>query len=138
MKEMTRIENIADRATGYGIPGKVVDGLDMVEIMNTVNEAVERARSGNGPSIIEMKTYRWKGHSKSDAKKYRTREEENEWRAKDGIKRFKEYLMAEGIFTEEEAKKLQNEALQEIEDAVRFAENSPEPSIDSLLEDIYA
>ncbi|MDR4949524.1 thiamine pyrophosphate-dependent dehydrogenase E1 component subunit alpha [Neobacillus cucumis] len=138
VKEMTRIENIADRATGYGIPGKVVDGLDMVEIMNTVNEAVERARSGNGPSIIEMKTYRWKGHSKSDAKKYRTREEENEWRAKDGIKRFKEYLMAEGIFTEEEAKKLQNEALQEIEDAVRFAENSPEPSIDSLLEDIYA
>jgi len=138
VKEMTNIENIADRAGAYGIPGKVVDGLDMVEIMNTVNEAVERARGGFGPTLIEMKTYRWKGHSKSDAKKYRTREEENEWRAKDGIKRFKEFLISEGILTEAGAKQLHDEALQEIEDAVKFAENSPEPSIDSLLEDVYA
>ncbi|WP_040203162.1 thiamine pyrophosphate-dependent dehydrogenase E1 component subunit alpha [Neobacillus jeddahensis] len=138
VKEMTNIENIADRADAYGIPGKVVDGLDMVEIMNTVDEAVQRARNGFGPSLIEMKTYRWKGHSKSDAKKYRTREEENEWRAKDGIKRFKEFLKSEGVLNEEEAKQLQDAALAEIEEAVRFAENSPEPSIDSLLEDLYA
>ncbi|MBO0958659.1 thiamine pyrophosphate-dependent dehydrogenase E1 component subunit alpha [Neobacillus sp. MM2021_6] len=138
VKEMTRVENIADRAAAYGIPGKVVDGLDMVEIMNTVNGAVERARQGFGPTLIEMKTYRWKGHSKSDAKKYRTREEEKEWREKDGIKRFKEFLIGEGILTEESAKQFHDEALQEIEDAVKFAENSPEPSIDSLLEDVYA
>jgi pyruvate dehydrogenase E1 component alpha subunit len=138
VKEMTRVDNIADRAGAYGIPGNVVDGNDMIEIMNTVNEAVERARAGFGPSLIEMKTYRWKGHSKSDAKKYRTREEENEWRAKDGIKRFKEVLIDAGVLTEEGAKQLQDAALQEIEEAVKFAENSPEPSLDSLLEDIYA
>jgi acetoin:2,6-dichlorophenolindophenol oxidoreductase subunit alpha len=138
VKEMTRVDNIADRAGAYGIPGNIVDGNDMIEIMNTVNEAVERARAGFGPSLIEMKTYRWKGHSKSDAKKYRTREEENEWRAKDGIKRFKEVLIDAGVLTEEGAKQLQDAALQEIEEAVKFAENSPEPSLDSLLEDIYA
>ncbi|MEK3857245.1 thiamine pyrophosphate-dependent dehydrogenase E1 component subunit alpha [Cytobacillus sp. FSL H8-0458] len=138
VKDMTRIENIADRAGAYGIPGKVVDGNDMIEIMNTVNEAVEKARDGAGPTLIEMKTYRWKGHSKSDAKKYRTREEEQEWRAKDGIKRFKETLINAEIFTEEEAKQLQDEAYQAIEEAVKFAENSPEPSMDSLLEDVYA
>ncbi len=138
VKDMMRIENIADRAGSYGIPGKVVDGCDMFDIMNTVDEAVQRARSGQGPSLIEMKTYRWKGHSKSDAKKYRTREEENEWRAKDGIKRFKETLMEAGILTEEEAKALQEQAKQAIEAAVKFAEASPEPSIDTLEEDVYA
>ncbi|TLS38722.1 pyruvate dehydrogenase (acetyl-transferring) E1 component subunit alpha [Pseudalkalibacillus caeni] len=138
VKEMVNIENIAERAGSYGIPGKAVDGNDMVEIINTVYDAVENARSGNGPSLIEMKTYRWKGHSKSDAKKYRTREEEKEWREKDPIQRFKEVLIEEDILTEEQAKNLQEEAKQEIDDAVKFAENSPEPSTDTLLEDVYA
>ncbi|WNS81020.1 pyruvate dehydrogenase (acetyl-transferring) E1 component subunit alpha [Domibacillus sp. DTU_2020_1001157_1_SI_ALB_TIR_016] len=138
VKDMTRVEHIADRAKAYGIPGEIVDGCDMIDIMNSVDNAVHRAREGGGPTLIEMKTYRWKGHSKSDAKKYRTREEENEWRAKDGIKRFKEALIASGVLTEEEAKALQEEANQEIEEAVRFAEASPEPSIDTLEEDVYA
>ncbi|MGE8203747.1 pyruvate dehydrogenase (acetyl-transferring) E1 component subunit alpha [Heyndrickxia sp. NPDC080065] len=138
VKEMTNIQNIADRASSYGIPGKVVDGTDIIEIMNSVYEAVEKAREGNGPALIEAKTYRWKGHSKSDAKKYRTREEEAEWREKDGIKKFKELLIQEGLLTEEKAQALQQEAKQEIEEAVTFAENSPEPSLDSLLEDVYA
>lgn len=138
VKEMTNIENIADRAGSYGIPGKVVDGTDTIEIMNTVYEAAENARQGNGPSLIEAKTYRWKGHSKSDAKKYRTREEEEEWRKKDAIKKYKELLIQEGLLTEEKASQLQEQAKQEIEDAVKFAENSPEPTIDSLLEDVYA
>lgn len=138
VKDMTRVEHIADRAAAYGIPGKIVDGCDMVEIMNEVDEAVQYARAGKGPTLIEMKTYRWKGHSKSDAKKYRTREEENEWRAKDGIKRFKETLLEAGVLTEDEAKVLQEQAKQEIEEAVQFAEASPEPSIDTLEEDVYA
>ncbi|WP_309091416.1 pyruvate dehydrogenase (acetyl-transferring) E1 component subunit alpha [Domibacillus sp.] len=138
VKDMTRVEHIADRAKAYGIPGEIVDGCDMIDIMNSVDNAVRRAREGGGPTLIEMKTYRWKGHSKSDAKKYRTREEENEWRAKDGIKRFKEALIASGVLTEEEAKSLREEANQEIEEAVRFAEASPEPSIDTLEEDVYA
>jgi pyruvate dehydrogenase E1 component alpha subunit len=138
VKEMTKVKNIADRAAAYEIPGVVVDGYDMVEVLNATYEAVEYAREGNGPTLIEAKTYRWKGHSKSDAKKYRTREEEEEWRSKDGIKRLKEVLIAEGLLTEETAKKLQEEAKQEIEDAVKFAENSPQPGIETLLEDVYA
>jgi acetoin:2,6-dichlorophenolindophenol oxidoreductase subunit alpha len=138
VKEMTNTQHIADRASSYGIPGKVIDGTDMIEIMNSVYEAVESAREGNGPSLIEAKTYRWKGHSKSDAKKYRTREEEEEWRNKDAIKKYKELLIQEELLTEDQAAKLQQEAKQEIEEAVKFAENSPEPSMDSLLEDVYA
>ena len=138
VKEMTRVPNISDRAASYAVPGHVVDGNDMFAIMDTVSIAVERAREGKGPSLIEMKTYRWKGHSKSDAKKYRTREEEIEWRKKDGIKRFKELLISEGIFTEEKAQQLQQEAKLEIEEAVKFAENSPEPALNTLLQDVYA
>jgi pyruvate dehydrogenase E1 component alpha subunit len=138
VNEMTNIEHIADRSYGYGIPGKVVDGTDMIEMMNSVYEAVEYARGGNGPSLVEAKTYRWKGHSKSDAKKYRTREEEESWRKKDAIKKYKELLIKEGLLTEERAAQLQQEAKLEIEDAVKFAENSPEPTMDSLLEDVYA
>ena len=138
VKEMMRIGDVADRAVSYGIPGKVVDGNDMLEIINTVEEAVEFARKGNGPSLVEMKTYRWKGHSKSDAKKYRTREEEKEWKEKDCIKRFKDVLIEQSVLTEEEAKELKEEAFKAIEEAVEFAEKSPEPSIDILLEDVYA
>ncbi|MER2106610.1 MAG: pyruvate dehydrogenase (acetyl-transferring) E1 component subunit alpha [Solibacillus sp.] len=138
VKEMIRVENIADRAASYNIPGYVVDGNDIIAIMNTVSTAVENARTGQGPTLIEMKTYRWKGHSKSDAKKYRTREEEAQWKEKDGIKRFKQLLISEEVLTEEEAKQLQEEAKLEIEKAVKFAEDSPEPSIDTLLEDVYA
>ncbi|MEK5036529.1 thiamine pyrophosphate-dependent dehydrogenase E1 component subunit alpha [Sporosarcina sp. FSL K6-3457] len=138
IKEMARVENIADRAPAYGIPGKVVDGCDMIEIMNVVDEAVVNARAGKGPTLVEMKTYRWKGHSKSDAKKYRTREEEKEWRDKDGIKRFKDTLIEAGVFTEEQAKELQEQASFEVDEAVKFAEASPEPSIATLEEDVYA
>ncbi|MEI4789569.1 thiamine pyrophosphate-dependent dehydrogenase E1 component subunit alpha [Bacillus sp. FJAT-53060] len=138
VKEMINIEDISTRAESYGMPGKTVDGNDMIEIMNTVDEAVSRARAGEGPSLIEMKTYRWKGHSKSDAKKYRTREEETEWRQKDGIKRFKSLLIDLNVLTEEQAASLQEEAKQEIEASVEFAKSSKEPSIGTLLEDVYA
>ncbi|WP_209123989.1 pyruvate dehydrogenase (acetyl-transferring) E1 component subunit alpha [Alkalihalobacillus sp. BA299] len=138
VKDMVNIENIADRAQGYGIPGKVVDGNDIFDVMNGVNEAVEHARKGEGPSIIEAKTYRWKGHSKSDAKKYRTREEEKEWREKDPIARLRDVMIDASIFTEEDAERLREEAKKEVEDSVEFAKNSPEPSLDTLMEDIYA
>lgn len=138
VKEMVNIENIAQRAEAYGIPGRVVEGNDVFDVMSIVQEAVDFARNGGGPTIIEAKTYRWKGHSKSDAKKYRTREEEKEWREKDPIARYKEQLIAKGFFTEEEAEALRKEAKQEIEDSVEFAKNSPEPGLETLMEDIYA
>ncbi|MFK3939943.1 thiamine pyrophosphate-dependent dehydrogenase E1 component subunit alpha [Alkalihalobacillus sp. NPDC078783] len=138
VKEMVNIEHIAQRAEAYGIPGHVVEGNDVFDVMNVVQEAVDYARNGGGPTIIEAKTYRWKGHSKSDAKKYRTREEEKEWREKDPIARYKEQLIAQGLFTEEEAEFIRNEAKKEIEDSVEFAKKSPEPGLETLMEDIYA
>ncbi|WP_425509538.1 thiamine pyrophosphate-dependent dehydrogenase E1 component subunit alpha [Virgibacillus ihumii] len=138
VNEMTNVKNIADRAQAYGIPGVVADGNDIVDMMNKSNEAIERARGGEGPTLIEAKTYRWKGHSKSDAKKYRTREEEKEWKAKDPIKRFKNVLVEAGILTEEQAEEIRKDAKQEIEEAVEFAQNSPMPTEDDLLTDVYA
>lgn len=138
IKEMVNIEHIADRAKAYGIPGKVVDGNDIVEVMNVTDEAVRRARNGEGPMLIEAKTYRWKGHSKSDAKKYRTREEEMEWRKRDPIKKFRKQLIEEGILTEERAEEIRQQAKEKIEQAVEFASNSPMPSLDTLEEDVYA
>ncbi|TSB47249.1 pyruvate dehydrogenase (acetyl-transferring) E1 component subunit alpha [Alkalicoccobacillus porphyridii] len=138
VKDMVNIEDIAERAASYGIPGKVVEGNDLLEVRTAVQEAVEYAREGNGPSMIEAKTYRWKGHSKSDAKKYRTREEEKAWREKDPIARFREYLQSQDLITEDEAEQIRQEAQQEIEGSVEFAKNSPEPTLETLMEDIYA
>ena len=137
-KEMLNVEDVAKRAEAYGIPGKVVDGNDVFDVMNGVGEAVDRARNGEGPSIVEAKTYRWKGHSKSDAKKYRTREEEKEWRGKDPIERLRQVLIQEGLLTEEAADKIKAEAKKEIEDSIEFAKDSPMPTLDDLMEDIYA
>ncbi|WP_026700016.1 thiamine pyrophosphate-dependent dehydrogenase E1 component subunit alpha [Salibacterium aidingense] len=138
VKEMVNIEDIAERASSYGIPGVIVDGNNLIEVMNETHKAVEHAREGKGPVLIEAKTYRWKGHSKSDARKYRTREEEQFWKEKDGIKRYRDLLIQEGLLTEEEAEKLRKEAKQDVEDAVTYAEKSPEPGLDTLLEDVYA
>ncbi|MBR7797453.1 MAG: thiamine pyrophosphate-dependent dehydrogenase E1 component subunit alpha [Bacillota bacterium] len=138
VKEMINVDDIATRAKAYGIPGVVADGNDIIEIMNVTDDAIKRARRGDGPTLIEAKTYRWKGHSKSDAKKYRTREEEKEWRAKDPIKRYKQVLIDAGLFTEETAEELRLAAKKEIEDAVKFSEESPMPTLDDLLTDVYA
>ncbi|MGG0795246.1 thiamine pyrophosphate-dependent dehydrogenase E1 component subunit alpha [Brevibacillus laterosporus] len=137
--EMVNIENIADRSKAYGIPGEVVDGNNLLAVMNAVAEAAERARRGEGPTLIEAKTYRYKGHSKSDAKKYRTREEELDWRKnRDCIKRLQDVLIEKGLLTQEQAKEIEQQAKKEIEDAVMFAEKSPMPALDTLEEDVYA
>ncbi|TBL81670.1 thiamine pyrophosphate-dependent dehydrogenase E1 component subunit alpha [Paenibacillus thalictri] len=139
VKEMTNIENLAERAAAYGIPGKVVDGNDLIEVLNVTSEAVERARQGHGPTLIEAKTYRYKGHSKSDGKKYRTREEEQEWRTtRDALDRLKGYLIENGLSDEAALEELRISAQREIEDAVKFAEESPMPSIDTIYEDVFA
>ncbi len=138
VKEMFNIENIADRAKAYGIPGAVIDGNDIVQVMDTVETAVQRARDGHGPTLIEAKTYRWKGHSKSDARKYRTREEEQAWRARDPIARFRALLLEEGLLDVGTMDEIEREAAREIEDAVAYAESSPMPALESILDDVYA
>lgn len=138
-KKMTRVEKLSDRAQAYGIEGITIDGNDLLEVINVTHEAVEKARRGEGPTLIEAMTYRWKGHSKSDAKKYRTKEEEEDWRKnRDPIKLAKERFIEAGIFTEVEAEEIREQAKQKIEDAVKFAEESPMPALDTLYEDVYA
>ena len=132
------IENIADRASAYGIPGVVVDGNDVLAVYEATLRAVERARKGEGPTLIECKTYSHKGHSRVDPAKYRPREEVEEWIAKDPIKRFKEKLLRDGILAETEFQQITREVTVEIEEAVRFAMESPYPAPEEALEDVYA
>jgi pyruvate dehydrogenase E1 component alpha subunit len=139
VNKMTRLENIAERGAAYGIPGEVMDGNDLFDVREKTAKAVERARSGKGPTLLEAKTYRWKGHSKSDAKKYRTREEEMDWRKNnDPMIRFQERVVSGGKLTKEQVDETQEQARLEIEEAVKYAENSPMPSLDSVTKDVYA
>ncbi|SOC25254.1 pyruvate dehydrogenase E1 component alpha subunit [Ureibacillus xyleni] len=138
IKEMTNIESIAVRGASYGIPSETIDGNDILEVIKATTAAVERARHNNGPTLIEANTYRWEGHSRSDARKYRTREEEKEWKkSNDPIERFKTVLLENGIITEDDFAELNEKAIKQIQDAVEFAESSESPSLDTLMTDIY-
>lgn len=132
------INDVADRATAYGIPGVVIDGNDVMAVYEAVGEAVKRARAGEGPTLIECKTYRWRGHFEGDPQVYRSQEEIEEWKAKDPIPRFEALLAEMGVLTAEEAEAIKKEVAAEVEAAVEFAEKSPEPAPEAALEDLYA
>ncbi|HHY42491.1 MAG TPA: thiamine pyrophosphate-dependent dehydrogenase E1 component subunit alpha [Thermoanaerobacterales bacterium] len=136
-KKASAAKDVADRAKAYNIPGVIVDGNDVEAVYNVVKEAVERARKGEGPSLIEAKTYRWLGHSKSDPRVYRTREEEEEWKQKCPIKRYRQQLISEGI-EEEVLNKIEKEVEDEIKKALEYAQNSPEPKVEEIMEGVYA
>lgn len=133
-----RIAQIADRACAYGIPGRTVDGMDVLAVYEAAWEAVERARTGGGPTLLECVTYRYRGHSRSDRQRYRTREEVEAWRTRDPIARLESLLLSQGTLTENDLHQVRAEVRAEIEEAVRFAEESPEPDPAQLLEDVYA
>jgi pyruvate dehydrogenase E1 component alpha subunit len=132
------IDKISDRAAAYGFPGVTVDGNDIMAVYESVRQAVERARSGQGPSLVENVTYRWRGHSKSDANRYRTKEEIAAWKKKCPIKRFRALLIEEEALTEEEADRIEREAYSAIDASVEFAEASPEPALETIEEGVYA
>lgn len=130
------IKNIEARAQGYGIPGKTVDGNDAAAVYEEAKKAREYVKD-NGPMLLVCETYRISGHSKSDKNVYRSKKEIAEWQKNDPIKHMNRYLLENG-FTAEEALTLEKEADGEIEGAIRFAENSPFPSIDTIFENVYA
>jgi len=139
IKKVTNIEHIYERAVAYGIPGYFIeDGNDVLAVYETFKKAVDYVRKGNGPVLIESITYRWFGHSSSDPGKYRTKEEVDEWKKKDPILKFRKYLIENKLATDEELDKLEEVSKQKIEASVEFAKNSPEPTIESAFEDIYA
>lgn len=132
------IESIADRAVSYGIPGVSVDGNDVLAVYEAACVAVERARRGEGPTLIECKTYRQKGHSRVDPAKYRPQEEVEGWLRRDPIKRLRHNLIQTVISTEAELQEIEKEVSSEIEDAVKFAVESTFPAPEEALEDVYA
>jgi pyruvate dehydrogenase E1 component alpha subunit len=138
VKRAFAIEHISDRAAAYGMPGATVDGNDLLAVHEAVREAVERARRGEGPSLVENVTYRWRGHSKSDANRYRTQEEIEAWKQKCPIARFRKQLIVRGELTEAEADEIERQARDEIDAAVAFAEASPEPDLSAIEEGVYA
>ncbi len=131
-------EPLSDRAAGYGMPGRTVDGMELDEVHGAAAEAVGRARGGGGPTLIEAVTYRYLGHSKSDANLYRTRDEIQEWREQDPIGRFAASLEQEGVLESEEWRSIERSAKERIEEAFEWAAREPEPEPESALEDVYA
>jgi len=134
----SNVARIADRACAYGIPGKTIDGNDVLTVYDTVREAVERARHGEGPSLIECQTFRWAGHYTSDPQSYVSKEVIDEWKKNDPIPRFRKYLVERGFLTAEEVERIHQEISDEIETAVKFADESPYPAPEETLEDVYA
>ncbi|MDR3363169.1 MAG: thiamine pyrophosphate-dependent dehydrogenase E1 component subunit alpha [Desulfovibrio sp.] len=137
-KKAMAITDIADRAAAYGMPGVVVDGNDVMAVYEAVSVAVARARKGEGPSLIECKTYRWRGHFEGDPTVYRPDSELKEWMAKDPIPRFAKKLVDSKVATKAELDAIDADVKKQVEQAVAFAEGSalPDPSV--LLDDVYA
>jgi acetoin:2,6-dichlorophenolindophenol oxidoreductase subunit alpha len=130
--------SVSERAKAYGIPGFVTDGNDILEVRKTVAKMVKRAREGKGPSIVENKTYRYRGHFEGDPQKYRTRKEIEGFRKKsDPIERFKAFLKKEGHLSDKSYKTLKIEVGQEIEESLEYAQDAPLPRPEAAMEDLF-
>ena len=136
--DSTNLENITDRAAAFNIPGISVDGNDVIAVYEVAAEAVSRARKGGGPTFIEGKTCRHRGHFEGDTHLYRSKEDKEDCKKKDPIPRFRKQLLKMWIFTEADAKKIHEEVNAEIAEAVKFALESPLPDLKELLTDVYA
>jgi pyruvate dehydrogenase E1 component alpha subunit len=135
---VTRVPRLSDRASAYGIPGKTVDGNDVEAVYYAMTEAADRARSGAGPTFLELTTYRFCGHSRSDPGHYRPKEEVEHWKARDPLVRYETHCISSGVLTAGQVDEMKRSVEEELDDAVAFAENSPIPEPEECLEDVYA
>ncbi len=131
------IRDIADRAASYGIPGVVIDGNDVIAVYEAVGEAVDRARRGEGPTLIEGKTMRMRGHFEGDPEVYRPKGEVEEWKKKDPLDRFTKKLLEDKIITSTEIERKKNQFLKEVEEAVKFAQDAPYPNAAEVTSDVF-
>ncbi len=131
-------EDVAVRGAAYNMPAEIVDGMDVLAVSEVVAAAAERVRSGSGPELIECKTYRYRGHSRSDPRKYRTKEEEKHWRDRDPIDAFRKRVVEGSVLSDEECTAIEKEVDAEIEEAEKFAvEESQSLPPEQLYEDVY-
>jgi len=138
-EKVTGVENIADRGPGFGIESKIMDGQDVMEVYNVVATAVEKARSGKGPTLLEAKTYRYRGHHVGDSGYYRTDDEVKSWMEnKDPIKRLGDHMIASKVTTQDELDALAETIEEEVESAVEFGREAPLPAPEQAYEDLYA
>jgi acetoin:2,6-dichlorophenolindophenol oxidoreductase subunit alpha len=137
-EEHTKANNIADRAAGYAMPGMVVDGNDALAVYASALEARERAAAGEGPTLIEYKTYRWRGHGESDLQLYQPKEEIEAWQATCPIPKLRGDMLAEGLISADELREMETQLDAMVQDAVLFAEESPYPEPHEALEDVFA
>ncbi|MEJ2725414.1 MAG: thiamine pyrophosphate-dependent dehydrogenase E1 component subunit alpha, partial [Deltaproteobacteria bacterium] len=139
-KQHQPITDIAIRATSYEMSGVAVDGNDVLAVYDAASKAVRRARAKEGPTLIECKTYRWRGHHEGDPNqggRYRTKEDIEVWKAKDPLARFAEKLLADKVLTKKKRAEFEKAVLMEIDEAVAFANESSFPSPEELYEDVY-
>jgi len=132
------IKNIAKIADNYAMPGKTVDGNDVIAVAEAASEFIERARKGEGPALLEMMTYRWRGHVEGDPIwGYRTKEEVAEWQKKDPVPRFEKVLLDKGLLTQEDILNIKKEADDEVAEAQKFADESPDPNPEDIFNKVY-
>jgi len=137
VERTSNVTDIYKLADAYDMPADKVDGMSPEAVHDSVARAVKRARAGEGPTLLEMKTYRYKGHSMSDPQKYRSKDEVEEYKERDPIDHCKNKLVNEFSVAEEEIEQINERIKQVIEECVRFAEESPWPDDDELLKDVY-
>jgi len=138
VERASAVSEIRQKAEGYGIPNARVNGMDLVAVRAAAEEHLEYVRSGNGPFFLEAVTYRFRGHSMGDPERYREKDEIEKWKEEDPIGIYLKYLVSEKIATIEELDGIDQMVEQEVQEAVEFAESSPEPAAEALFEDIYA
>lgn len=136
--EACAIEHIADRAAAYGMPGVRADGMDVLAVAAAMRPAVERARAGRGPTLIECKTYRFLGHSKSDQRVYRSREEEATWRDRDPIARLRAAVLEQALVSSAELDAIARDAVAVVDEAVTFAQSSPFPELQDVTAGVFS
>jgi len=132
------VSEIQQKAEGYGIPHARVDGMDVMAVYEAARRAIEQVRSGSGPSMLEIMTYRFRGHSMGDPERYRKQEEVKKWEEQDPIGVFHSYLTTHKKATVKALEEIDARAKADVETAVAFAEASPEPALETLFDDVYA
>src|SRR4051794_40124040 len=137
LERHSAVTDLSKKAEGYGVPGSRCDGMDVLDVHSVLTEALEKARSDRQPQLVEAVTYRYRGHSMADPEEYREKEEVEEWRRRDPIETFSKRLVEEDVLSEDDVKKTDERAIETVDEAVQFADDSPFPDLDSLYDDIY-
>jgi hypothetical protein len=137
LERHSAVTDLSVKAQGFGVPGSKCDGMDVLDVHASIQDALRCARDERKPQLVEAVTYRFRGHSMADPEEYRTKEDVEEWRQRDPIENFKKRLVDEGVISDDDAEKLDQEAQAEVDKATEFADTSPFPELDSLYDDIY-